>query len=264
MSPLVRSGYNNNNNNTNNNNNHSKNTNKKRKTKSRTQYKSKTHLNNTNNNNNNKTNSKPTPKQKQKQKKQNQKESEFKLNLTKVGYSSDDSIIDDLFSPSKFNLDNDEKDEKNEILDDSIHDGEKMFAIGKGKSKRNIYRKGLLYDRATTGWFDKNDNFFKFKKLFNDMARCTDVNSSELPKIVFRHVDTVNWSYSDVYGALEEFVNEMKKLGNNKWSEIKSDDIIDYMVHIPYHIIPKDLLEQQNQEQKQQQSVWIHAIDSGF
>ena len=49
----------------------------------------------------------------------------------------------------------------------------------------------------------------------------------------------------------------MKKLGNNKWSEIKPDDIVDYRVHIPYNIIPKELLQNQsdinNQEQEHKQ-----------
>ena len=58
-------------------------------------------------------------------------------------------------------------------------------------------------------------------------------------------MDAVNRSYSDVYPVLDEFVNEIKKLGNNQWSEIQPDDIIDYRIHIPYNVIPKDLLESQ-------------------
>ena len=94
-------------------------------------------------------------------------ESSVKFNLNELGYSSDDSIVDDLMSQPKFN--SDEKDEKNEILEESIDDDKEMNGIGKkqiNKSKRNVNRKGLLFDRATNGWFDKSDKFYKFKKLF--------------------------------------------------------------------------------------------------
>ena len=86
------------------------------------------------------------------------------------------------------------------------------------------------------------------------MARSTNINTSEFPKIVIKNVDAVNWSYSDVFNSLDDFINEMKKLGNKKWNEMKADDIIDYRVHIPYNVIPKDLLETQTRTRTGKQS----------
>ena len=71
------------------------------------------------------------------------------------------------------------------------------------------------------------------------MARSTDINTAELPKIVIKNIEAINWSYSDVFECLEEFINEMKNLGNDTWSKIESDDIVDYRIHIPYNVIPK-------------------------
>ena len=254
MSQIVRSGYNNNNNNNNNNNTNRNTKRKKRKTKSRlSTNKANTQSTNINNNNNN------NGKQKRKQtpKKQKQIESGIQFRMSELGYESDDSIMDDLIRAPKFI----EEEEKNTNLEESIDDDEKMNRDkdgqlnGNANSKRNINRRSLLFDRATNSWFDKNDRFYKFKKLFNDMTRGNEINMAELPKIIIKNIDAVNWSYSDVFNALEEFIKEMKKLGNTKWSEIESDDIVDYRIHIPYNVIPKDLLESQsdeNEEKKQQ------------
>ena len=59
-------------------------------------------------------------------------------------------------------------------------------------------------------------------------------------KIITKNIETINWSYSDVYNSLDKFVNEMNTLGNKKWSEIKPDDVVNYRIHIPYNVIPKE------------------------
>ena len=248
MSPVVRSGYNNtnnninnninnnnktnnrNNNNNNNNNNKKRNTNRRKKTKSRTQ-KQKTNSQPNNNYNNN-----TTPhKQKQKQQNKNSDKSAFNFDLHELGYASDDSIVDDLISAPKFN---NKEEEKDAILEESMEDDEmlnknKNSNINENNKKTNINRRSLLFDRATNGWYDKNDRFYKFKKLFNDMTSCTDINTTELPKIIIKNVGAVNWSYNDVHIALAQFIQEMNRIGNKKWKELKASDIIDYRVHIP-------------------------------
>ena len=178
--------------------------------------------------------------------------------MHELGYSSDDSIVDDLISALKFY-----KDEEKDLisLEESIEDDEKINANsnlnskpnndGRNNKKRNINRRSLLFDRATNSWYDKNDKFFKFKKLINGMASCKEINTSELPKIIFKNIDAVNWSYNDIYIALEEFIGEMTKLGNKKWGKLKSSDIIDYRVHIPYNVIPQELLEQQIEKKEE-------------
>ena len=79
-----------------------------------------------------------------------------------------------------------------------------------------------------------------------------EIITPELPKIIIKNIEAVNWSYSDVFECLEEFIKEMKKLGNDTWSKIESDDIVDYRIHISYNVIPKVLVEKQS-DQKQQQ-----------
>ena len=191
-------------------------------------------------------------KQKQKQKKQQSNESILKFNLNELGYKSDDSIIDDLINTAK----NNKEEEKHINLEEDIDDDENgnLQQIGIGNNKRNINRQSLYYDRATSSWYDKKDKFYKFKKLFNSMARSNEINynTSELPKIIIKNVEAVNWSYSDVYECLEEFIKEMKRLGHDTWSQIESDDIVDYRIHIPYNVIPKGLVEKQSEQQQQQ------------
>ena len=188
MSPTIRCGYNNNNNNihrsnnnknrntnnninnnnnyynnnnininNNNNNNHINNTNstkrRKRKTKSRIQNR----ISNTQTINNNSNNNRTPTKQRQKQNKQST-DSNLKINLNELGYESDDSIIDDLTNIPKLH----KEEEKQVNLEENIHDDDKINKekgkqpIGIGNNKRSINRRSLLYDRATSSWYDRN------------------------------------------------------------------------------------------------------------
>ena len=117
--------------------------------------------------------------------------------------------------------------------------------------KDNINRRDIHFDIATKGWYDKKDPQFKIKKFINDLAKYAQRkrergSKDDLPKLIIKNVDAVNWGLTDVFGALDELISEMKQMGNKIWDELTEDDFNDYRVHIPTHWMPKIAKEKEN------------------
>ena len=99
----------------------------------------------------------------------------------------------------------------------------------KSKADRNT----LQFDRATESWFDINDPLYRIKKSFNNIARSNYNDWTNNPKIIIKNCDYYNWSYSEVFMALEQMVMEMDNIGNKNWNLLNDKDIMDYRINLP-------------------------------
>ena len=247
--------HNHQNNNNNNNNKKSNNKNKQfqrtsksqvspsiRKTKSKTKAKIKRKNNNENKNSND---SKSENKKHKSPKKIAKQAQQDEIPAELLGFSSDDEVMEQIMAMPVTNREN--NDEKEECMnDDDMNMNKNNKEMNKFKS--NIDRKNLNFDRATKSWYDKTCKYYIVKKLFNEIASNTRINTSEMPKIIIKNIDICRWSYGDVHASLDAFIEKMKELDNEFWERLSSMDIIEYKIHIPKDFIPDNENDEKDNE----------------